>query len=124
MSLIRPPAVFSVAPDVVGLRTGIVNVYFVGPRNAEGWVLVDAGLTGWSHSIIQVARQLYRGAPPAAIVLTHGHFDHIGCLSQLQRAWPSPCYATPPELPHINDEYKYPPPDPSVGGLMARSSVL
>src|SRR4051812_24692472 len=105
MSLIRPPALFSVAPDVIGLRTGIVNVYFVGLRNTDRWVLVDTGLPGWSQHIIRVARKLFRGAPPAAIILTHGHFDHIGSLSQLQRAWPCPCYATTPELPHINDEY-------------------
>ena len=36
-------------PDLVCLRTGIVNVYFYGLPGAgdRGWVLIDAGLHGF-----------------------------------------------------------------------------
>ena len=39
-----------VAQDLAYLRTGIVNVVFVGPRDAgdRGWVLIDAGLPGYA----------------------------------------------------------------------------
>jgi glyoxylase-like metal-dependent hydrolase (beta-lactamase superfamily II) len=58
------------------------------------------------------------GARPAAIVLTHGHFDHVGVLEDLAAEWDAPVYAHPLELPYLNGTASYPEPDPSVGGGM------
>jgi hypothetical protein len=41
----RDYQLFFVVPDVSGLRTIMVNLYFVGwPGSSAGWVLVDTGL--------------------------------------------------------------------------------
>jgi glyoxylase-like metal-dependent hydrolase (beta-lactamase superfamily II) len=65
-----------------------------------------------------------KGARPAAIVLTHGHFDHVGALAELAEEWDVPIYAHRAELPYLNGSASYPPPDPMVGGMMAALSPL
>lgn len=114
-----------VAPDLAYQRLAIVNVAFFGlPSTAEPWVLIDAGLPQTAHSIINAAEERFgRDSPPAAIILTHGHFDHVGALKALASRWEVPIYAHPLELPYLDGRSSYPPPDPSVGGgLMARLS--
>lgn len=119
-------ALYDVAPDVVGLKTQIVNSYFIGLPNAKDWVLVDAGLPGQAHEFIKVAEERFgKGVPPAAIILTHGHFDHVGSLHSLLEIWRVPVYAHSLELPYLTGQASYPPPDPTVGGgAMAWSSFL
>ena len=112
-----------IAPDVRGLRILFVNVFAIG--NLAGWVLVDAGLPGSAGRIRAWARNHFGMAPPRAIVLTHAHFDHIGALPALLEDWDVPVYAHQLELPYVQGEQSYPPPDPTVGGgLMARMSGL
>jgi glyoxylase-like metal-dependent hydrolase (beta-lactamase superfamily II) len=108
-----------IATGVAYLKTLIVNTFFVEPtaEDAGRWVLVDAGLPGYSRLIIEAARERFGSAArPAAIVLTHGHFDHVGSLPDLLRWWDVPVYAHPLELPYLTGRSAYPPPDPLVGG--------
>jgi glyoxylase-like metal-dependent hydrolase (beta-lactamase superfamily II) len=112
-----------VADGVLFLRTMIVNVYIV--RTPATWVLVDAGLPGYAGAIQKAARSFVgSSAPPAAIVLTHGHFDHVGSLEALLKEWNVPVLAHPLEMPYLTGRAKYPPPDPLAGGgamtLMSR----
>ena len=73
-----------VAPGVAWLRTVMVNVVFVEPEPHDGrWVLVDAGLAGHHRVIARAARARFGNRPPAAIILTHAHFDHVGSLERL-----------------------------------------
>ena len=113
-----------VAPDLAYRRLGIVNVVFWGRPGAgdRGWVLVDAGLYGTAGFIRQAAYARFgEGARPAAIVMTHGHFDHVGALERLSAEWDAPVYAHPLERPYLDGSAAYPPGDPTVGGgLMAR----
>lgn len=107
--------VSAVAPGVWGLKTAIVNLYFVSAPDGS-WVLVDTGMHGSADKIRQVANELFGDARPRAILLTHGHFDHIGAVRELARDWNVPVYAHPLEMPYLNGTSAYPPPDPSVGG--------
>ena len=129
----RHGGIVEVARDVVRLRVGFVNVYFCGPARPSGeassatpWALVDAGLDTGMANILEVAADRFgRESRPAAIILTHGHFDHVGALESLLSVWDVPVYAHPLELPFLVGESDYPPPDASVGGgLLARLSPL
>ena len=108
-----------VLDDLAYLCTVMVNLYFVGPPNAgdRQWVLVDAGMPGSAERIARAAGARFGpGSRPAAIILTHGHFDHVGALEALAERWDAPIYAHPMELPFLTGRSSYPPPDPSVGG--------
>jgi glyoxylase-like metal-dependent hydrolase (beta-lactamase superfamily II) len=108
-----------VARDVACLQLSIVNVYLVGtPEAGPGsWVLVDTGLPTSRHAILRAAAERFGpGVPPSAIVLTHGHFDHVGTVRELASGWDVPVYAHPLELPYLTGHSDYPPADPTVGG--------
>lgn len=112
-----------IADGVLHVRTLVVNVFIV--RSGSSWVLVDAGLGGYAHTITSAARQFAGDSAPAAIVLTHGHFDHVGSLEALLNTWASPVFAHRLERPYLSGQSKYPPPDPLVGrGSMALLSRL
>lgn len=117
-----------VRPDLAFKRLAIVNMLFFGPPNAgdRNWVLIDAGLPGTAGVIKRAAAKRFGdGARPAAIIQTHGHFDHVGALEELAAEWDAPVYAHPLELPYLSGQAAYPAPDPTVGGgLMAAMSGI
>ena len=49
--------------------------------------------------VVFVADIYGKGARPATIILTHGHFDHVGALEQLAEHWNVPIYAHSLEAP-------------------------
>lgn len=114
--------------DLERIHIVMVNAYMFGDPEAGGrdWVLIDAGLPLSASPIIHAAEQRFGpGTRPRAIVLTHGHFDHVGALGELLKRWNVPVYAHRLELPFLTGRSDYPPPDPTVGGgLMARSAML
>lgn len=117
-----------IVADVAYKQLAIVNVMFVGtPGCGDGnWVLIDAGVFGATEAIKSTALARFGGSGrPAAIVLTHGHFDHVGCVETLVRDWGVPVYAHAAEHPYLDGSASYPPPDPAVGGgLIATLSPL
>ncbi len=124
----QPDGTMQVAPDLAYERLMIVNVVYVGPPSSgsNSWVLIDAGVTGTYHAILGAAEKRFgQGTRPAAIVMTHGHFDHVGALKDLAEHWDVPIYAHELELPYLDGRSSYPPPDPTVGGgLMSALSGL
>ena len=108
-----------IAPDVGWLSISFANVYFIG-RPGAGWVVVDAGLPGRARQIIDAAEARFgAGSRPDAILLTHGHMDHIGSAQQLAEEWDVPIYAHHLEMPYLTGRSAYPPADPTVGGAIA-----
>lgn len=110
--------------DVSYYTNQIVNVIFIG--SAEGWVLVDAGMPKCGEEIRLVAEDIFgANAKPAAIILTHGHFDHVGGIVHLIEHWNVPVYAHPLEFPFLTGQQSYPEPDTSVeGGMLAKISSI
>lgn len=113
----------NIAPDIAGLRILFVNVF--GITNPDGsWVMVDAGVPLSAGRIRRWAWEKFQNAP-LAIVLTHGHFDHVGAVKELAEEWKVPVYAHELETPFLTGQKQYPPPDPSVGGgIMAIMSPM
>ncbi|MFL5288209.1 MAG: MBL fold metallo-hydrolase [Rhodopila sp.] len=105
------------AADIAYRRLAMVNAVFVGLPAQPDWVLIDAGLPGTADMIASAAAERFgRDVPPRAIVLTHGHFDHVGVLETLADRWDVPVYAHPLERPYLDGTAAYPKPDPTAGG--------
>ena len=102
-------------PDLSFKRETLVNVVFLGTPSS--WVLVDAGIRGSAGSIKEIcAKRFGEGSRPQCIVLTHGHFDHVGALLELAEDWEVPVYAHVLEHPYLNGTLSYPSPDVWAGG--------
>jgi glyoxylase-like metal-dependent hydrolase (beta-lactamase superfamily II) len=120
--------VHEIAPGVAYMRLGISNCVLVGfpDTGEEGWVLVDAGVSGFAGRIERAARERF-GADesyPTGVVLTHGHFDHVGSLGRLLRTWDVPVFAHRQEMPFLDGRRAYPRPDPWAGGMMSLTSPM
>lgn len=65
------------------------HVYVVGRPASRDLTLVDAGLMGKGHYKIQSLRKLgIKLSDIKRIIMTHTHFDHVGCLREIQREIP------------------------------------
>lgn len=111
--------------DLTYLRTLIANVVLIGDPGSTDWVLADTGVASFGDSIRRLAQERFGDDLPKAIVLTHGHFDHVGSIRELLEHRNIPVYAHEQELPYLTGQADYPPADPTVGGgLMAAVAPL
>ncbi len=115
-----------VLPDLFCYTIQIVNICFVGNPETNDFVLVDAGMPKCANEIISIAEDRFgTNSRPKAIILTHGHFDHVGGIIELIKHWDVPVYAHQMELPFLTGQQSYPEPDPTVeGGMVAKMSPL
>jgi len=109
-----------ITPDILILEFRVVNAFMVSnPNKKSEWFLIDTGLENSADYILKMAEKRFgEKSRPQAIILTHGHFDHVGSLIKLANYWDVPVYAHESELPYITGKKDYPVGDSSVGGGM------
>lgn len=104
----------------------VVTACLVGGTNIKTgeWVLVDTGLENSADFIMKsVENRFGQNSRPQAIVLTHGHFDHVGSVIKLSEFWDVPVYIHRLEMPYVTGKKDYPVADPTVDeGLVAKLS--
>ena len=115
-----------VLPDLFCHTIQIVNICLVGNSKNEEFVLIDAGMPKSADEIISVTEERFgANSRCKAIILTHGHFDHVGAVIELIKHWDVPVYAHPLEMPFLTGQKSYPDPDPTVeGGMVAKLSPM
>lgn len=116
-----------VLPDLYQYTVQIVNVHLVGDPNADdGFVLIDAGMPRSANMIVSAVESRFgENSKPKSIILTHGHFDHVGALIELVEKWDVPVYAHELEMPYLTGQESYPEPDATVeGGMVAKMSPM
>ena len=88
--------------QILAARVGIfdTNCYILLSEKEKKAVIVDPG--GNAGVICSILEE--NGAEPEAVLLTHGHNDHIGGLPELLQKYPGlPVYAAVKELPMLTD---------------------
>lgn len=76
-----------------------VNCYILENTGTRQCLIVDPG--------DEAARIIARvgGRRPCAVLLTHGHFDHIGAVDEVCAAFEIPLYIHSGDLPKLTDAY-------------------
>ena len=115
-----------VTPDILVMNFTVVTACLVGnpDNNSNKWVLVDTGLENSADYILESVKNRFgKDSRPEAIILTHGHFDHVGSVIKLSELWDVPVYIHSLEMPYITGKKDYPVADPTVDkGMVAKMS--
>lgn len=102
------------------VRLGSTNTYLV--RGKTGWLLVDTGIRGKEHQFFRHLEQL--GIEPEQIrliVITHGHFDHVGALGAIKARCGCPAAVHRLDAPLlVSGRIEIPPGITAVGRLFSR----
>ena len=87
----------NVADGVHLVATSHVNCYLL--EDEDGVTLVDTGLPATWDELGDALEEIGRPQDLTAVVLTHAHFDHLGCAARAQAEWQVPIWA------HDQDHY-------------------
>ena len=97
-----------------------INVWFI--QNGDDIYIVDTGVQQLVDQQMKAALSL---GTPKAILLTHGHNDHIGGVAKWLEKYDLPVYAHEKELPYIDGEIPYPKKDsPENTGVAGKVQPL
>ena len=93
---------------VLPIRGAFVVCHVLVDPDRRGAVLLDTGLIGERWQIRRKLRRLGLGPRDVrAILLTHGHLDHVGNLAWAKAWTGAPIYAHPAEQAHIDGVFPY-----------------
>jgi len=99
---------FRNAPAGIHTIRGVMGVCHLLVDQSGDAVLLDTGLAGEPWLIRRrLARLGLRPNSIKAILLTHGHLDHVGNLAWAKAFTGAPIYAHPAEQQHIDGTYPY-----------------
>lgn len=91
-----------------------------GPLMTMSYRLIDRATGAWAivdptYDIVDLWRDRIEESLPAMVLITHGHFDHVGGLGQFRAKYPSiPVYVHPDSAPLLGQ----------AGQMLARSVGL
>ncbi|MFH1022248.1 MAG: MBL fold metallo-hydrolase [Planctomycetota bacterium] len=103
------------------------NAWIVGSRRSGDGVVIDPGA---DVDLIRAAARKV-GISPRRILITHGHFDHVGAAAALSRATGAPVYLHREDsfwierLVEQTEAFGFPAPEkPVVGGYLAEGEEV
>ena len=76
------------------------NCYVVAAAAGEECVIVDPGMNA-TDGVAEVVRQ--HGLRPAAVLITHGHIDHMFCVAPVAGAYEATAYVHPNDRALLTD---------------------
>jgi glyoxylase-like metal-dependent hydrolase (beta-lactamase superfamily II) len=98
------------------LEIGTGRIYRIGGQlvsahllvDGDGLVLVDAGLMGIAEKLARLLKRIGRSPSELqAILLTHGHLDHTGGASRIQRETGASVWIHPADREHVAGRVRY-----------------
>ncbi len=115
--------IFDAAPGVHAVVHGHTNCFVI--EADDGVTLVDAGFPGTWPMVEECLTTIGRSADDIrGLLITHGHFDHLGFASVLQSRWRVPVWAHEADLPICAHPYRYRPERPRLLYLLAYPAAL
>jgi glyoxylase-like metal-dependent hydrolase (beta-lactamase superfamily II) len=95
-----------IAPGIHYLEHARTNVYLV--EGDDGVLLVDTGLPRSKALLLNALSRIGRSVRDIrAVVLTHGHFDHVGTAEHLRTQYGIPVYCHPDDAAIAAHPYSY-----------------
>lgn len=80
--------------DITRLTLGITNCYLV--KGRDGYILVDAGSLYKGRKFLKKLKRLNISPQDISlIIITHGHYDHVGSLASIKRVTGAKLAMTP-----------------------------
>jgi glyoxylase-like metal-dependent hydrolase (beta-lactamase superfamily II) len=105
--------ILDAAPGVHAVVHGHTNCFVV--EADDGVTLVDAGYRGTWAYVEECLSAIKRSvADVRGLLITHGHFDHLGFAALVRRRWGIPVWAHPADLPICRHPYSYQPERPRL----------
>ncbi len=95
------------------IEHGRTNCFIV--EADDGVTLVDAGFPSTWVQVAAALRRIGRSVDDIrGLVITHGHFDHLGFARHLQHRYAIPVWAHPGDAPLVRSPYGYRPERPRL----------
>lgn len=88
-----------------GVMTIPTAVYLI--RREDGFTLIDSGPPESSDQLVTAVSKATAGTGVSRVLLTHGHYDHVGGLNSLDLAWNPEVICHQDEAPFLSGYSEY-----------------